>query len=175
MQGSSILFETPRLFIRQIGHHDAHAMHSIYGDQDAMRWVGNGSTLSLAECHEWIEVTLRNYGLRGYGMSGIALKNTGHIIGFCGLVHPNSQADAEIKYALHRNFWGKKYATEAAKGLLDYAAFQLGISKVIATVAPENIASHRVLEKAGMRQAELFTNDDGSHTQMFIWRCASRN
>jgi RimJ/RimL family protein N-acetyltransferase len=45
-----------------------------------------------------------------------------------------------------------------------------GISHMLATTAPENVASHRVLAKAGMSRGELRSNEDGSFTQVFEYR-----
>lgn len=163
------LFDTPRLRVRRIGPGDAQAMLAVYGDAEAMHWVGDGRPLAREQCDEWIGVTLRNYATRGYGMVAIVEKDSGQTIGFCGLVHPGGQPDAEIKYALRRDRWGRGLATEAAHALLAWGAVTFGLREVIATTAPENKASHHVLLKAGMRRGELRRNGDGSFTQLFVW------
>ena len=56
----------------------------------------------------------------------------------------------EVKYAFLRSYWGQGLATEAVAALLAFAGEILGIEHVIATVAPDNTASHRVLAKARM-------------------------
>jgi RimJ/RimL family protein N-acetyltransferase len=163
------IFDTARLRARRIEPADADAMHAVYGDADAMRWVGDGSPLALERCRYWIEVTQRNYASRGYGMFAVEQKPSCDVIGFCGLVHPGGQTEAEIKYAYRREAWGQGLATEAAAALLRYGFQAHGLRHVIATAAPDNVASHRVLLKAGMRLAQLRSNDDGSFTQLFIW------
>ena len=167
--GSLWLFDTPRLRVRRIEAGDGGAMLAVYGDADAMRWVGDGRPLVPEQCEEWIGVTLRNYATRGYGMVAIVERTSDEVIGFCGLVHPGGQPDAEIKYALRRDRWGRGYATEAASALLAWGAATFGLREVIATTAPENAASHHVLLKAGMRRGELRHNGDGSRTQLFVW------
>lgn len=144
-------------------------MHAVYGDAVIVRWVGDGIPLDRSQCEHWIEITHRNYATRGYGMLALVARDTGDIAGFGGLVHPGGQPEAEIKYALRREYQGQGLATEAAAGLLRYGAEALGIRTVIATVDPENLASLRVLLKAGMQQGELRRNDDGSLTQLFSW------
>jgi RimJ/RimL family protein N-acetyltransferase len=89
-------------------------------------------------------------------------------------VHPPGRVQPEIKYALRRDCWGRGLATEAAAGLLAYAHAAFGIERVIATTAPENEASHRVLLKAGMQRGELRRNEDGSFTQFFVWTAGPR-
>ena len=56
-----------------------------------------------------------------------------------------------IGYILHRPFWGKGYATEAALSCRDHAFFKLGKERVTTTVRPENLASRRVAERIGLK------------------------
>lgn len=166
---SNILFETTRLAARPLQPADLPALLDVYGDADAMRWVGEGRAITTEECIAWLEVTAANYQRHGYGMCALVERESGTVVGFCGLVHPGGQPEAEIKYAFRRSCWGRGFATEAARALLAWGAARHGLRRVIATTAPENTASHRVLTKAGMRAAGLRQNDDGSRTQLFAW------
>lgn len=164
------LFSTDRLIVRQWRPDDATALLEVYGDREAMRWVGDGEPLTHEECDRWLEVTGRNYRLRGYGMNTLVDRASGEVVGFAGLVHPGGQLEAEIKYALARRHWGRGLATEAAIGLVRYGLDVAGLREIIATTAPENTASHSVLMKAGLQRAELRENEDGSATQVFRHR-----
>ena len=44
------IFDTPRLRVRRIGSTDVDALHAVYGDADAMRWVGDGVAMTLEQC-----------------------------------------------------------------------------------------------------------------------------
>ena len=92
------------------------------------------------------------------------------MIGFIGIVHPGGQPEAEVKYAFAREHWGKGLATEALRGAVAYGAATHGLTHMIATTAPENLASHRVLLKSGFARGELRDNGDGTFTQVFEWR-----
>lgn len=166
---NSILFQTERLQGRLLTESDADAMYAVYGDADAMRWVGDGQPLVYEDCVRWVEVTHANYAKRGYGMSALVERESGNVIGFCGIVHPGGQPQPEIKYALRREFWGKGFATEAVKAMLAYGTEQFGLREIIATVYPDNIASQRVLLKAGMQFRETQQNEDGTSTVVFVW------
>ena len=168
-----VIFETPRLIARHLVAADADAMFAVYGDAGAMRWVGDGKPLERERCVRWIDVTHRNYERYGYGMTALLDRATHDVAGFIGLVHPNGQREAEIKYALRRDYWGRGLASEAATGMLGYAAAVLGLDHVIATAAPEHVISHRVLSKAGLQRDGVRRNADGSQTQMFAWRRAA--
>lgn len=166
---TQVIFETARLRVRRWETFDLPVLAAVYGDAGAMRWVGDGSPITESECREWLAVTHRNYRTRGYGMFAADRKDTAETIGFCGIVHPGAQVEPEIKYAYARSFWGRGFATEAAIGLLDHAHRGFGLPQVIATTAPENLASHRVLLKAGFERAELRDSGDGACTQVFRW------
>jgi len=163
------LFESARLRGRRWMPRDLQVLEDVYGDRAAMRWVGDGEPLTRAQCEEWLQVTEANYRTRGYGMFALEERSTGAVVGFCGLVHPGGQPDVEVKYALLRAHWGRGLATEAVSALLGFAHAVLGIECAIATVAPDNVASHRVLTKAGMTQRVPRHNPDGSITHVFQW------
>lgn len=167
---SDVVFQTDRLVVRRWRESDLPALLAVYGDAGAMRWVGDGRAVTEEECVKWLDVIRTNYKRRGYGMFAVEQKSTPGVIGFCGIVHPGNQLEPEVKYAYLRSHWGRGFATEAAAGLLQYGASVHGFHHVIATTAPANVASHRVLLKAGMERGALQNNADGSQTQLFQWR-----
>jgi [ribosomal protein S5]-alanine N-acetyltransferase len=77
---------------------------------------------------------------------------SGHLVGLCGAVIPRGAEEGEIWYLVDPESWGKGIATEAARQLLDFGFWELGLHRIWATCVPENPASARVLEKVGMRQ-----------------------
>jgi RimJ/RimL family protein N-acetyltransferase len=162
-----LIFETERLQVRRWRAADLPDLLAVYGDAEAMRWVGDGQPITEDECGRWLEVTRANYEKRGYGMFAVASKADGGVVGFCGIVHPSGQEVAEVKYAYLRRVWGQGLASEALIGLIRYGVQAHGIQRMVATTAPENAASHRVLTKAGMRRGELRTHADGGRTQVF--------
>ena len=160
------IFVSPRLRCRRWQRDDLAGILQVYGDADAMRYVGDGAPITRADAERWLDVTAANYERRGYGMFALEDRATGALVGFVGLVHPDQQPEAEIKFALARAHWGKGLATEAVRHVLVWAA-HAGLSEVIATVAPDNAASRRVLEKAGMRLQRERDNEDGSRTAVY--------
>ena len=148
----AVVFEGPRLFARRLQADDGEAMLAVYGDAEAMRWVGDGRPLTAAECERWLAITADNYLHRGYGMFALVERETGAVVGFCGLVHPGGRAEAEIKYAFLRSAWGRGLASEAARALLGHGATAHGLQAVIATVAPDNLAAARPSSSTGARR-----------------------
>ncbi len=72
----------------------------------------------------------------------------------------------EIGYYLARSAWGKGYATELASGLIRYGFGALGLDQIVAVILPENVASGRVLEKAGLCHAGL-TDYNGHAVELY--------
>ena len=167
------LFSTARLHCRRWRAEDADALLAVYGDAEAMRWVGDGQPITREACAQWFQVTADNYARRGYGMFTLVDRASGQVVGFAGLVHPGGQAEAEIKYALHRAHWGRGLASECVPALLQHGHRAHGLDQIIATVAPGNQASQRVLAKAGMVLDHTRDHDDGSRTLVFRWTAAS--
>lgn len=172
---SETVFSTERLIVRQWRDSDLATLFAVYGDADAMRWVGDGKPITLEQCVKWLEITRWNYENRGYGMFAVEQKSFPGVIGFCGIVHPDGQAEPEIKYAYLRSLWGRGFATEAAAGLIEYGAAVHGLDYIIATTAPDNEASHKVLLKAGMTKGQLINEEDESATQLFYWPSRSHS
>lgn len=168
LDGTLVLM-TERLLVRRWVPEDREPLLRIYGDAEAMRWVADGVPLTQQQAANWLEVTANNYRQRGYGMYTVTLRNGGSVIGFCGLVHPDDQDKPEVKYAFAREHWGHGYASEVVCALLPYAAEKLGLKQIIATVAPDNAASRRVLSKAGMTLIDTLPEDDGSQTLLLSW------
>lgn len=168
LDGTLVLM-TERLLVRRWVPDDRERLLRIYGDAEAMRWVADGVPLTQQQAANWLEVTANNYRQRGYGMYTVTLRNGGSIIEFCGLVHPDDQDKPEVKYAFAREHWGHGYASEVVCALLPYAAEKLGLKQIIATVAPDNAASRRVLSKAGMTLIDTLPEDDGSQTLLLSW------
>ena len=162
-----LLFKTKRLGCRRWVRDDLEDIYLVYSDKEGARWVGDGLPITHEECERWVETTLENYEKRGYGMFAILELPREEIVGFGGLVHPGGQPEVEIKYALHKASWGKGFASEFVAGLLSYAATELRIDKVIATVAEENKASQRVLEKSSLNFVRRLKEEDGSITRVY--------
>lgn len=87
-----------------------------------MRWVGDGQPITWQACRNWLLVTQANYNWVGYGMFTLVARESGAVAGFAGLVHPDGQAAAEVKYAFLRSFWGQGLASETVPLLLAYGA-----------------------------------------------------
>ncbi|MEM9257841.1 MAG: GNAT family N-acetyltransferase [Pseudomonadota bacterium] len=163
------VFESERLVCRRWTSDDLDAIYEVYSDEEGARWVDDGTPITREECEQWLVTTQKNYDQRGYGMFALDEKMSGQTIGFCGLVHPNGQILAEVKYAFLRSHWGQGLASEAIPFLLSYGANMHRLSEIIATVDQDNIASQRVLQKSNMKYSHKTRESNGSYTLTYRW------
>ncbi|MBL8201050.1 MAG: GNAT family N-acetyltransferase [Chromatiales bacterium] len=144
---------TPRLTVRQFTTADVAGLHEICSDKRTMRYVGDGMVLSPGRCAGWIGESLTDYAARGYGAWALHVAGEQPMAGYCGIVSARRRADPEIIYALRPSLWGRGLTSELVPALLGYGFGTCGLKRLVATVRPENRASVRVLEKAGMHCA----------------------
>lgn len=152
--------ETERLRLRQMTPADVGALLGIFADSLAMRYYPRVKT--RAETEAWIAWNQRSYWGHGFGLWIAEFATTGEFAGQCGLVKQAvaGRHEVEIGYLFLRRHWGQGLATEAARACRDYGFEQLGRSRLISLIAPENIASRRVAEKTGLTLERVVTWHD---------------
>jgi len=81
----------------------------------------------------------------------VTLGATGDLIGGCSVEVRLERKEGTIGYVFNKNYWGKGYATETVQALVAFGFTRLALHRIAARCEPENIASNKVLKKAGMR------------------------
>lgn len=146
-----MMLETKRLVLREMTLHDVDDLLEVLSDSEAMQFYPQPFDRQMVQT--WIERNVQRYAQHGFGLWALILKQTGRLIGDCGLVvqEVDGVKEIEIGYHIRRDLWGKGLATEAAQACRDFGFNQLGFDKLISLIHPANVASHRVAEKNGMR------------------------
>jgi len=144
--------ETARLVIRSFTLQDAPALHErVFGDDEAMRFIPRGASTSVERTRGSIERFIRHEREHGFGLWAVELKETGELIGDAGLfLVQGIGPEVEVAYHLGKAWWNQGYATEAATACLRFGFKECGLTEIIAICFPEQAASRRVMEKAGM-------------------------
>jgi len=168
--GHKPVFLTERLRVLRWRPSDEAALLDVYGNRDVVRWVDDGQPLSPEEAAQWMKVTRDNYTIYGYGMYVIEDRTGAIILGFGGLVHPGKQIDAEVKYAFLPEFWGQGLATEFVSGLVRHESHVHKLTRIIATVAKDNLASQHVLHKCEFLHKKTRVEENDDETEVFVWR-----
>jgi RimJ/RimL family protein N-acetyltransferase len=146
----SVVLVTERLVLKEFSLTDAHGFYELNLDPKVIRFTGDVPFSSMAEA----EIFIRNYDhydRHGFGRWSVFLKDTNEYLGFCGLNYRLAVDEVDLGFRLRRSHWGKGYATEAAQGSLLHGFKSYGLEKIVAWAMKDNLASHRVLHKLGMR------------------------
>ena len=146
--------ETGRLLLRGWRDGDLEPYARMCADPEVMRFIGNGATLTREGSGEQISRFLRHWEERGFGLWALEEKESGAFVGFAGLAYREDWAEGgrktEVGWRLDRAFWGRGLATEAAEASVAYGLEHIGLERIISIIQPENTASRRVAEKAGL-------------------------
>lgn len=145
-----IIFETPRLILRQFTVADASLILALNSDPEVVKYL-HEPTLKSEEQAEKIlsDIILPQYK-NNLGRWAMHTKENMGFIGWCGLKYRPELNETDLGYRLMQKAWGKGYATEAAVHTLDYGFKTLNLSLITARAHIENAASGKVLEKIGM-------------------------
>jgi [ribosomal protein S5]-alanine N-acetyltransferase len=140
---------TERLVLRPVTAHDHAVLLTHWALADVRRFLFDGEALSAAEVTETIEDSTRDFAAAGYGIWLIREEHGTALVGTTGL-RPLEDSGLEIFYSLAPGSWGKGYATEAARAVVEHALGPLGLPEVLAEVDEGNAASVAVVRRLGM-------------------------
>lgn len=147
--------ETERLRLRLFTHDDLPVMYKLNTDPDVIKYADT-PVRDMQEVKERLEQgPLLDYKKYGYGRFAVELKETGKVIGFCGIKYLPEIDLPEVGYRYLKEYWGMGIGTEAAGICVEFARDDLKIKKLIALIVPENAGSIRVAEKLGMTKGPL--------------------
>jgi len=143
---------TPRLLLRSFESGDIPAIVRLAGAKEVA-----GTTVHIphpyitADAEDFIarmEAEYRQGSVAGFA---ITLANSREFCGACGLHLAPLQQRAELGYWIGVPYWGRGLATEAARAVVEFGFYTLGLHRIHASHFAANRASGRVLQKIGMR------------------------
>jgi RimJ/RimL family protein N-acetyltransferase len=149
-----VFVETDRLVLRRFTEADVDNLFDLDSDPEVMRFLTGGKPTSRdAILNETLPRFLDYYErFAGFGFWAAIEKSTGEFVGWFEF-RPREGAgpdEVELGYRLRRSAWGRGYATEGARALIRKGFADLGVRRVVATTYQDNVASQRVMEKAGL-------------------------
>ncbi len=161
------ILETERLLLREYTAQDFDALYPILSDPVTMQhypkpYDENG-------VHRWLAWSLDNYAKYGFGLWAMVLKETGEFIGDCGITMQNIDGETlpEIGYHIHRNYWRRGYAKEAARAVRDWCFEHTDFDRIYSYMTVENTASYATAASMGMRRIKRYTDNDGE--ELFVY------
>jgi ribosomal-protein-alanine N-acetyltransferase len=146
------VLETERLRLRPFTLDDDVAVFALASHPEVARFVRFEAHRDVAETRAFLELVERHYRRGDPFAWAIILRADGRLIGSCGFVsQAPERKSAEIGYWLGKPYWGKGYAVEAARALVQFGFEQMGLERVEAKCFLQNRSGEWVIEKLGMK------------------------
>lgn len=159
------ILETARLVFRPYGPEDRERVAALFTDPEVMKYVGTGVQTADEARAGFARLFTHVYGPGAFDVWALFSKEDGEFVGHAELKPRRDElareGDYEIIYVLSRPNWGRGFATEVGRRLLEYGFRELQLPRVHATVDASNEASVRVLLKLGMRYESEFLDEFG--------------
>lgn len=157
MSATIPVVETDRLILREWRPADVDAYARLCAMPEVMRFMWPARPATVAES-AYSAAQLQEHWLRwGFGHWAVQDRETGRFVGRTGIKrHPDWDLDplnTEVGWMYDPAVWGRGYATEGARAAVAFCFEEVGSPEVISIAHPDNRASHRVMEKAGLTYA----------------------
>jgi len=160
----SHVLRTERLVLRPVATHDHARLLAHWTAPDVRRFLFDGAVPSPQEITGAIEDSARDFAAGGYGLWLIWEPGGTEMAGAAGL-RPLEDLGLEVFYSLGPGAWGRGYATEAARAVVEYALGRLGRPEVLAEVDEGNTRSAAVAGRLGMTPFEVVPGPLGPLTR----------
>jgi RimJ/RimL family protein N-acetyltransferase len=150
--GAAVI-RTERLRLRRLEQRDFDELFAMFQDPLVMRYYP--ALKSRSETQAWLDWVFGAYASHGHGLFAVERESDDAFLGQCGLTPQVVDGEdlIEIGYLFKSKHWHRGYAAESAIGCREYGFGELGLSKLISLVRPENKPSRAVAERSGMTVA----------------------
>lgn len=152
------ILETSRLQLRTFALQDAQDLFHLNADPLVLKYTGDLAFKDENEASDFI-LHYDHYREYGYGRWAVIDRESEVFLGWCGLKYSSEKKETDIGFRLQRRYWGKGFATEAAKACMNYGFTELGLTRIVGRAQTKNIPSLKVLEKIGMTLIANFEED----------------
>lgn len=157
-----MVLETERLILREYTWEDYDALLAILSDPETMQHYPK--PYDGAGTKRWIQWNLDNYQNYGFGLWAMVLKQTGELIGDCGITMQKIDGEQlpEIGYHIHKTHWRKGYGKEAASAVRDWAFTHRDFPRLYSYMKHTNVASYSTAASIGMQKVKEYPDpEDG--------------
>ena len=164
------MIETERLYLREMTDEDFEALRKVLGDPDIM--CHYPYAFDAERIRNWIDRNRERYRVFGFGLWAVCRKDTGEMIGDCGLTMQlvDGRILPEIGYHIRGDQQRQGFAGEAARAVRDWTFEHTPFEVVYSYMKAENIPSVRTAMSYGCTEAGGFRDDEGEITRVFALR-----
>ena len=166
--GKRIILETDRLLLREMNMDDFDALYKVLSDSDIMQHYPY--TFDEKRVSDWIERNMNRYRENGFGLWAVCLKDTGEMIGDCGLTLQNIEGEMlpEIGYHIRADHQRKGYAKEAAAAVRDWAFANTDYPALYSYCKYTNVGSYKTAESIGMHFEKEYPDSENKITHVSV-------
>ena len=149
------VIETKRLILRELTIDDANDVFDYFSKEEVVKYYDLEKFTKINQVKKLIEQFNSTDDRIRWGLFS---KKAKKIIGSCGFHHCCLTAlhrcnyKAEIGYELAPEYWQQGFMTEAIKEIIKYGFTELKLNRIEALIIPENIASRKLIAKAGLKE-----------------------
>ena len=162
-----MIIETERLFLREMTEEDFPALYKVLADSDIMKHYPYDFDENRVK--NWIERNIERYRVLGFGLWAVCLKETGEVIGDCGLTMQliNGEIKPEIGYHIRADKQRNGFAKEAAIAVRDWTFNNTPFNIVYSYMNHANEPSVKTAISYGCKQVDEFFDDANKITRVF--------
>jgi len=162
-----MVIETERLLLRKMTENDFDALYKVLADPDIMQHYPYA--FDEAGVRGWINKNIERYQILGFGLWAVCLKETGEMIGDCGLTMQliNGQVKPEIGYHIRGDRQRKGYAKEAATAVRNWAFRNTPFNAIYSYMKHTNEPSIKTAISYGCKQVDEFEDERNGITKVF--------
>jgi RimJ/RimL family protein N-acetyltransferase len=162
-----MLIETERLLLREMTEDDFSALYKVLADSDIMKHYPY--TFDEIRVRNWIQRNIERYRIFGFGLWAVCLKETGEMIGDCGLTMQliDGEIKPEIGYHIRADKQRNGYAKEAAIAVRDWTFNNTPFNVVYSYMKSTNVPSVKTAISYGCKQVDEYQDDENEITKVF--------
>jgi [ribosomal protein S5]-alanine N-acetyltransferase len=160
---------TARMTLADITEADFVVTYAADRDPLVARYVGDGlpESRSFNDYCDYFKGRITLWMNERYRMWAMRLHDDDALVGWVMLRPVNHSSHVEVGYRLPQSSWGKGYATEATRAVLDYGFNVVGLNEITAVTHADNAASQQVLTKVGLKRDGTFNYNGGGEIPFF--------
>lgn len=158
---------TERLSLTDLVDEDFVATYAMDTNEQVMRYIGGAETRGFDDYHAFITQRLSLWISARFHMWAMRLHGSDEFLGWVMLKAIRDTPHVEVGYRMPPSSWGKGYATEATRAVLDYGFNVVGLDEITAVTHPDNAASQHVLTKCGLTRDGTLNYNGGGEIPFF--------
>lgn len=141
---------TARLRLRPLQLDDVDDLHRLWTEPGVRQYLWDNEVIPRERTKSIIETSLASFETQRFGLWAVLPEAEAALIGFCGFWFFHEPPKLELLYGIAPAYWNRGLASEAAEAMMRYGFEKLKFERIEASTDAANLASSRVMEKAGM-------------------------